>query len=110
MSTDPRIVIRDVLNDWIIGPDTVDAGADSILADLAKAGFVLLPPGGETRTEWGVEFELPTGVKGITPTIHQASGEDLIGVAKRWGQPGTRRVVSRTVYTGPWQPVGGEDR
>jgi hypothetical protein len=69
--------------------------ARAVLAALAEAGR-LLPSDAETRTEWGV---IGWG-GGRYGTATREAAEELVASA-----PDDRRLISRTVTVGPWQPV-----
>lgn len=79
------------------------AEARSVLAALAEAGL-LLPPGGETREEWGIQH--PTlGVDG--PVVHyEGEAGTSEALARRMAAAsGNLVLVRRTFHATRWSEV-----
>ena len=80
--------------------------AREILTALVDAGL-LLPPGGETREEWAVQFtEHHVSLRPLR-TRAEAETEILERTTHGYTHPGS--PVSRTVHTGLWRPVDTEE-
>lgn len=108
MSDDPKWTAEtaDLVADAIVDANsltgTVGPAVTAILAALADAGL-LMPPGGEVR-EWGVEVDLGHGFA-LRPWVwstEEAAREYTRAIVK------PKRLMCRTVVTGPWRPVDTE--
>jgi hypothetical protein len=78
--------------------------AAEILACLADAGL-LLPPGGETREEWGYMSHWRDGTKHVMPAFDERNARHMVALPVT--EVATHRtLIRRTVHTTPWREGG----